>query len=225
MQNTKKLQILKTLVGSRAHGTASEDADYDYRGVYIESSKQLLTMGYKSKGVSWVEGETEDQTSYELENFLNLAMKGHPNILEMFVAPVIEQTEDGVKLLNLFKDIWTPQAAFDAFNNYANNRKKHMINDETPKKVAIKSAYCYLRVLYNLLDLLRDKTFSIKIQKGHIKCLLEDVKKGLYSYGQVIDLGEGIRENCLFELEKCDQVQDYTLIHDFYLDMRKKHWE
>ena len=150
-----KIQILKVLVGSRAHGTASKDADHDYRGVYIETSKQLFTMGYKSKGVSWVEGEKEDQTSYELENFLNLAMKGHPNIIEMFVSPIIEITDDGKELLELFPNIWSPKDVFAAFNNYADNRKKHMLNNDVPDTVRIKSGYCYIRVLYNLLHLLK----------------------------------------------------------------------
>ncbi len=30
---TKKTVILKTLVGSRAHGLAEANSDYDYRGV------------------------------------------------------------------------------------------------------------------------------------------------------------------------------------------------
>lgn len=219
-----KKQILKVLVGSRAHGTANKDSDKDFRGVYIESSKQLFTMGYKSKGVSWVEGEKEDQTSYELENFLNLAMKGHPNIIEMFVAPVIESTEDGQKLLELFPNIWSPKNIFTAFNNYADNRKKHMLNNEVPDEVRIKSAYCYIRVLHNLLDLLRDKTFNIKMEMPR-KCLLQDVKNGMYSYGQVIDMGTDLRKDCIYYLTECDQYQNYDLIHNFYLEMRKKHWD
>lgn len=220
---TKK-EILRVLVGSQAHGTANEHSDKDLRAVYIEPTSQLMTMGYKSKGVSWVEGETEDQTSYELENFLNLAMRGHPNILEMFIAPVIEETGDGKRLRELFPYIWCPKNVFDAFNNYADNRKKHMINNKTPKKIAIKSAYCYIRILHNLLDLLRNKIFNIKIEIPR-RCLLEDIKNGLYSYGQIIDMGEDLRTACIFELQKCNQKQDYTLIHNFYLEMRKKHWE
>ena len=219
-----KRQILKVLVGSRAHGTADENADYDYRGVYVESSNDLFAMGYKSKGVPWVEGETEDQTSYELENFLKLALQGNPNILEMFVAPVIEVTADGERLLELFPYIWDAQKAYDSFNNYANNRKKHMITIED-KRVATKSAYCYLRVLSNLLELLKTKTIPLKIPCGSNCCFLKDVKSGFYSHGQVIDAGEQLAEDCKEALKLCDQKQDYDLVHAFYIDMRKKYWD
>jgi len=219
-----KIQILKVLAGSRAHGTASENADYDYRGVYVETTKQLVSMGYKSKGVSWVEGEKEDQTSYELENFLNLAMRGHPNILEMLVAPIVEETEDGKRLRELFPYIWSAKNVFDAFNNYGNNRKKHMLNNEVPDEVRIKSGYCYIRILHNLLDILRDKTFNIKMEMPR-KCLLQDVKDGMYSYGQIIDMGEDLRNDCLYYLQECEQELDCNIINEFYLEMRKKHWE
>ena len=220
----KKIQILKVLVGSRAHGIHEENADYDYRGVYIEPTSQILSMGYKSKGVSWVEGETEDQTSYELLHFLKLAMLGHPNILEMFFAPVVECTADGERLLKLYPDIWCPQKAYTSFNNYADNRKKHMITTKD-NKVALKSAYCYLRVVHNLLELVRDGSFSMKIDAGRVRCLLSDVKSGFYSPGQVIDIGETVMKDCEAYLEDCNQKQNPELIHKFYLEMRKKYWE
>ena len=82
---------------------------------------------------------------------------------------------------------------------------------EVPDEVRIKSAYCYIRVLHNLLDLLKDKTFSIKLEEGHKKCLLQDVKNGRYSYGQIIDMGTDLRKDCTFYLTECDQYQNYEL--------------
>jgi predicted nucleotidyltransferase len=34
--------ILKVLVGSRAHGLANEQSDYDSRSVYVTSTKEIL---------------------------------------------------------------------------------------------------------------------------------------------------------------------------------------
>ncbi len=221
----KKHQILKVLVGSQAHGTASEDSDVDYRGVYIEPTSQLVSMGYKYKGVSWVEGETEDQTSYELENFLNLAMQGHPNILEMFVAPIAEVNKDGKELLDLFPKIWSPEKVYKAFMNYSNNRRKHMFNTDVSEEVATKSAYCHIRVLFNLCELLETNNFLLEIQDTSIKIKLKLIKKGKWSKGEIVDLGEHLIKKAEELLLTCKQKQDEEAINQFLIDKRKKYWE
>jgi predicted nucleotidyltransferase len=58
-----KVQILKCLVGSRAHGLHNEDSDYDYRAVYVNATTEILRIGHTYKGNHWVEGEKEDQTA------------------------------------------------------------------------------------------------------------------------------------------------------------------
>ena len=226
MEKTKH-QLLKVLVGSRAHGLAKEDADYDYRGVYIIATKDLVSMGYKYKGVSWVEGETEDQTSYELANFLNLAMQGHPNILEMLVVPNIEETNfvtgDNEELQKLFPYIWSPEKAYTSFMNYANNRRKNMFNAEN-HEVAIKSAYCHIRVLYNLVQLLTHNTFSLEVKNEYIKKTLKEIKAGLWTDGQVIDLGRTLEIQASVLLDTCPHKQDEQLIKDYLVNMRKAYW-
>lgn len=217
-----KIQILKVLVGSKAHGTADKNSDSDYRGVYIIPTSTLVSMGYKHKGVSWVEGETEDQTSYELENFLNLALQGHPNILEMFVAPVIECNEDGEELLKLFPHIWSPEKAYAAFFNYANNRRKHIFNAEN-EEVAIKSAYCHIRVLYNLCTLLRAKIFTLEIP-NECKIFMKEIKEGKWKKGAIINLGEDLIADAKKYLKICKQKRDVELIKQFLVDKRKKYW-
>lgn len=219
----KKYQILKVLVGSRAHGTATKDSDTDYRGVYIEPTSQLVSRGYKYKGVSWVEGETEDQTSYELSNFINLAIQGHPNILEMLVAPVVECNEDGKKLLKLFPHIWDSEKAHSAFKNYASNRRKNMFNAEN-KHVAIKSAYCAIRVLINLISLLKYNDFQLPISKEYLEDL-KAIKEGYWSEGQIIDHMIELEIEANLALQENSHISDLKKVEDFYFEMRKKYWE
>mgnify|MGYP001501964861 CR=1 FL=1 len=39
--------ILKVLVGSRAHGLSTETSDYDYRGVFVQPTETILSLGGK----------------------------------------------------------------------------------------------------------------------------------------------------------------------------------
>ena len=75
-------QILKVLVGSRAHGLARPDSDYDYCGVYVTPTRELLSLRHKPKDKTWVEGAREDDTSYEVGHFLREATRSSPAMLE-----------------------------------------------------------------------------------------------------------------------------------------------
>ena len=61
--------ILKTVVGSRAHGLANPDSDYDYRGVFIAPTSELLKLNVRVKDTKWIEGNKDD-TTYEIGKFL-----------------------------------------------------------------------------------------------------------------------------------------------------------
>ncbi|MBI2020193.1 nucleotidyltransferase domain-containing protein [Candidatus Daviesbacteria bacterium] len=54
--------ILKVLVGSKAHGLANKDSDTDYRGVFVESTSEILAM--KKLTIKKVEPNL-----YEISNF------------------------------------------------------------------------------------------------------------------------------------------------------------
>ena len=86
MEN-KKI-ILKVLVGSRAHGLADENSDYDYRAVYVVPTSKILSINYKYVANTWIEGK-EDNTAYEIGHFLKLACNCNPTILEVLKAPII----------------------------------------------------------------------------------------------------------------------------------------
>lgn len=79
--------ILRTIVGSQAHGLATLDSDFDYRGVFINPTSEILSLKGGTKQTNWIEGK-EDDTSWELGHFLHLATKCNPTILEVFLAPL-----------------------------------------------------------------------------------------------------------------------------------------
>ena len=115
--------ILKVLVGSRAHNLAGKDSDYDYRAVYVTPTSEILSLNHKYKANCWIEGK-EDNTSYELGHFLNLAIHCNPSILEVFKAPVYGGNKDGLELRQLFDYIWNAEQCFNAFAGYGFNSQR-----------------------------------------------------------------------------------------------------
>lgn len=71
--------LYKVVTGSTAYGTNLPTSDIDIRGVF-KLPTDLLLSGYV---VEQVHDETNDTVYYELGRFIELLIKGNPNILEM----------------------------------------------------------------------------------------------------------------------------------------------
>lgn len=246
----KKTQILKTLVGSRANGLYDKYSDWDYRGVHIIPTEEiLLSQAYRRniKGTDWIEGN-EDNISYELGHFLKLAKECNPSILEVFFAPIIDSYKYneittyisswdyrettsgevivkkenlGQELRDLFPYIWTPQRAFDAFIGYSYNQKKKMEQGEDNRRE--KFAIAYLRTLWNLCDLFINGKFTLEIKNKKFKKHLLEIKEGnsKWSNGKIIDYANSMINIAKELKDQCCQVPDYTKVDKFILKVRK----
>lgn len=213
-------EILRVLVGSRAHGLAEKDSDYDYRAVYVDPTSEILKIGHNYKGSSWCEGE-EDNTAYEIGHFLNLATRCNPTILEIFKAPQVIANHDGQQLINLFPYVWNPVDAFNAFVGYGLNQRKKFLDKKDNRQD--KFACAYIRSLVNLLSLLVTGDFDIEVSEV-VKPYLIKYRNGDYRIGEVIDKAEEITEICKEKLEGCKHEPNINKVNDFLLQIRKKYW-
>lgn len=225
-----KFLILKTIVGSTAHGLASADSDVDYRGVYIIPTKEILSLGFKYKGSHWLEGQAEDNTSYELGHFLSLAMNCNPSILEVFKAPLARVQDDddensilqnyGMELRELFPCVWNPQGVYDAFVGYGLSQQKKMLDNHLDrwKKYAI----AYLRTLYNLNDLLTKKDFSLFVPEGEFRNKLIEIKEGKWTVGDIINEANHMIALAKVNKENCINEPNYEKVNNFLISIRKE---
>ena len=224
--------ILKALVGSRSHGLHNADSDYDYRGVFVSPTSEILKLGAKYKSNSWFEGK-EDQTMYEIGHFLHLATKCNPSILEVFKAPrqPIAYTKDeiqrleiwGAKLKALFPYVWNPIGVFEAFRGYAHNQRKKMFDKKDGRQA--KFAVAYLRTLINLCDLLRTGNFSVEIKDEAIRQDLLRIKAGNFKPGEVVDLAEELLKEAEVLRDQCTHEPDIDKVNEFLLQIRKEFWQ
>lgn len=191
-----KHQLLTTIVGSQAHGLATAKSDYDYRGVFVVPTKNLLLEAFypsneRLKHTSWIEGR-EDDTSWEVGKFLQMAVHCNPTVLETFLAPVAPSGLDqllygewGARLRALFPYVWNATEVKDAFIGYGINQRKKFFDNKDHR--APKYATAYLRVLYNAYELLTMGTFSVNLVQSPIFKTLQAFKAGDYKPGDVIN--------------------------------------
>lgn len=227
MIRTNNTTILKVLVGSRAYGTSREDSDYDYRGVFILPTSQLLAIGSKPKTTDWFEGK-EDNTLWELAHFCQLALHCNPTILETLVAQPVEITPYGCELQRLFPHFLDADRITFAFKGYASNQRKKMFDKEISHTGSrwTKFAQAYIRVLYQGSVLLAEGRLSVRLPDAVIKQLLK-IKNEELSKGDVIDLAAFYEDQIGKQLSRKKHrfCQDIDKINKFILRVRKENWE
>ena len=210
--------ILKVVVGSHAHGLARPDSDKDFRSVFVMPTAEFFRVGFKYQGMKMMK-EEDDETAWEIGQFLHLALQGHPLVLETLVAPVVTMDDWGTELRQLFPRLWSAQAAYESFLNYCENQRKKMLEkkDGRPEKYAA----AYVRVLFNLCELLERGTFSIRISETPVGEVVGRIKAGQYRPGEVIDLGEYWSEEAARRLRICTQQARPDAADAFLLRLRK----
>ncbi len=210
--------ILKVLVGSQAHGLAASGSDADYRSVFVMPTVEMFRLGFKYQSARMTKEEA-DETAWEVGQFLLLGTQCHPLVLETFVAPVVAMDAWGTELRGLFPHLWSPQTAYDAFIHYCENQRRKMLDKKDARPA--KYAAAYLRVLFNLCELLERETFDIRIAETPIGETIRKIKEGNCRVGEVIDLGEYWTEEARRRLAHCQHRSDLSAVDDFLVRLRK----
>jgi predicted nucleotidyltransferase len=209
---------LKVLVGSRAHGLANDESDMDARAVFVRPTEDMLRLDAKPPAARWRKHDG-DETAWEVGVFLSLAVQCHPLALETFRAPVLKADEWGHGLRALFPHVWSPQRAYDAFIGYGVNQRTKFLQkkDGRPEKYAA----AYIRVLYDLCELLETGTMTIRIIDTPIGRTIADLKAGHFRMGEVIDLTEHWTQEATRRLSQCRHQPDSDKVNDFLLRIRR----
>ncbi len=219
----RKKYILRCIVGSQAHGLATPESDTDYRGVFAVPTTEILKVNAKIKSTNWVEGK-EDNTSWEIGHFLNMAVHCNPTILEVFAAPVVEIDKWGEMLRDIFPSVWNSKGVMDAFCGYGLNQRKKMLEDKDRR--ANKYAVAYLRVLAQAEHLLLTGEMMVNFG-GHE--VFETLKSWRFAgdnldFGEVVNVTKEWEENVCRAFEQCKQVPDVDKVNEFLLRYRKYDW-
>ncbi|MFY4719642.1 DNA polymerase beta superfamily protein [Streptomyces sp. LaBMicrA B280] len=166
--------IYACVMGSRAFGLATDASDTDRRGVYLAPTALFWRF---EKPPAHVEGPGEEQFSWELERFCELALRGNPNILECLHSPLVDHLDDtGRELLSL-RGAFLSAKVYDTFTRYALGQRRKLDADvRTTGAPRWKHAMHLLRLLTSCRDLLR--TGELRLDVGDRREPLLAVKRG-----------------------------------------------
>ncbi|MFE9490950.1 DNA polymerase beta superfamily protein [Streptomyces sp. NPDC006641] len=173
--------VYSCVMGSRAFGLAMEGSDTDLRGVFLAPTPLFWRF---EKPPTHVEGPVQEQFSWELERFCDLALRANPNVLECLHSPLVEHTDAvGRELLSL-RGAFLSRLAHRTFVRYALGQRRKLEADirqyGAPRW---KHAMHLLRLLASGRDLLR--TGELTIGVGAAREELLAVKRGEVSWPEV----------------------------------------
>ncbi|MFD5413068.1 DNA polymerase beta superfamily protein [Streptomyces nojiriensis] len=173
--------VYRCVMGSRAFGLATEASDTDLRGVYLAPTPLFWRF---EKPPTHVEGPRDEEFSWELERFCELALRANPNILECLHSPLVEEvTPVGEELLSL-RGAFLSRRAHTSFSRYAASQRGKLLADvRVHGAPRWKHAMHLLRLLLSCRDLLR--TGRLTVDAGPHRDRLLAVRRGELTWEEV----------------------------------------
>ncbi|SBT95832.1 hypothetical protein GA0115233_11757 [Streptomyces sp. DI166] len=166
--------VYACVMGSRAFGLATEGSDTDRRGVFLAPTPLFWRF---EKPPTHIEGPAEEQFSWELERFCELALRANPNILECLHSPLVEHIDDTGRELIGLRGAFLSRQTHTTFARYAvGQRKKLQADVRNHGAPRWKHAMHLLRLLMSVRDLLR--TGELVLDVGEQREPLLAVKRG-----------------------------------------------
>ena len=212
--------IYRCVVGSRAYGLDNDESDTDRRGIYLAPAElEWSLFGAPEQ----FEDNAAQSCYWELQKFLNMALKANPNILECLYSPIIEKVTPLGEELLAKRDCFLSQMIFQTFNGYAMSQFKKIEQDlRNHGEVRWKHAMHLLRLLLTGAATLREARVPVRVEAHRDRLLA--VKRGELPGPEVIAWRKELHrdfERALTET-KLPERPDYEAANRFLIKARRE---
>jgi predicted nucleotidyltransferase len=173
--------IYRCVIGSRAYGLDEAASDFDRRGVYLSPAN----MHWSLYGVpEQLENDDTQETYWEMQKFLVLALKANPNVLECLYTPLVEHATDLAREMLAMRSSFLSKMVYQTFNGYVMSQFKKLQADLRNKgQVKWKHVMHLIRLLLSGIDVL--KTGEISVHVGPHRQQLLAIKRGELPWDEV----------------------------------------
>ena len=161
--------IFRCIVGSRAFGLDGPGSDTDRRGIYSPPAD----LHWSLYGVPEQLESPETQECYwELQKFLDLALKANPNVLECLWTPLIEHKTPLADELLAMRDAFLSKLVYQTYNGYVLGQFKKIEQDLRARgEVRWKHVMHLVRLLLSGVALLRDGVVVVRVEEHRDRLL------------------------------------------------------
>lgn len=161
--------ILEAVVGSHAHGLATDNSDIDVMGLYMNPIEKVLGYRYNQRRTSIV-NSNPDWTYYEVGNYFRLLASGNPTVNELLYLEDYSIQTDKSKLILDSRHIFLSEKAIkNSYIGYAKSQMKKIGKPASLKAVVNKPARHCFRLLNQAKNLLSSGSLQVKLSKSDIE--------------------------------------------------------
>lgn len=192
--------IMQVVIGSQAHGLATEESDTDVRQVFVIPSERLLTPVLNKPKDAWSDKEKSldmtDRAGWEVGKLVSMVLHGHPNSVEVLFAPnwgdfvhgtVYTKNFYSERIRELKNCVPAGPFARGAIG-YGQNCIKKLIDGDRRKKWAS----TYLRALYASEQYLITGAMPVHMSEFNdaTETYIRMAREEKLSVGEVLDIGD-----------------------------------
>ncbi|CAM2066972.1 Nucleotidyltransferase domain-containing protein [Sulfidibacter corallicola] len=213
--------IYRCIVGSRAYGLDHDASDTDIRGIYLPPAELHWSLFALPEQL---EDKTNELCFWELQKFLNLALKANPNILECLYTPLITFKTPVTEALLAIREAFLSKLAYQTYNGYVLSQFKKMTQRlaRGEEHVNWKHAMHLIRLLYAGIGILRDRRVMVRVGEEK-RPLLSSIRHGELSWEAVDTLRTKLHAEFEEAFLNCTLPDrpDYDTVNQFLIEARR----
>jgi predicted nucleotidyltransferase len=161
--------IYSCVVGSRAYGLGTDASDVDRRGVYAAPTALFWHL---EKPPTHVDGPAEEQFSWEVERFCQLALASNPTVLECLWSPLVERATPWGRELLALRTAFLSSRVGPAYGGYAKDQLARLTaTRERTGEVRWKQAMHMIRLLLAGAHVLRTGEVLVDVSEHRDRLL------------------------------------------------------
>jgi len=211
--------IYRCVMGSRAFGLDDGDSDTDRRGFYLPPAD----LHWSLYGVpEQVEDEASQEVYWELQKFLNFALKANPNILECLWSPLVEHATPIAQELLAMRGALLSTLVYQTYNGYVASQFKKLESDlRNHGAIKPKHAMHLLRLLLSGIGVLETGELTVRVDAHRDRLLAIKRDEVAWDAVNAWRLELHARFEAAFARSPLPPHPDYRLVNDFLIRARR----
>jgi predicted nucleotidyltransferase len=211
--------IYRCVIGSRAYGLSGDDSDTDRRGIYLPPAD----MHWSLWGVpDQLENLATEETYWELQKFLTLALKANPNVLECLYSPIVEHASPLAQELLAMRDRFLSRMVYQTYNGYVLSQFKKIQGDlRNTGAVKWKHVMHLIRLLISGVTVLEESYVPVRVDEHRERLL--SIRRGEVPFEEIerwrLELHQ--RFDAAFTKTNLPERPDYEQANRFLLKARR----